>query len=67
MSPRSASFTFSASVIAEEPTIVFRMTRTAFERMQEEDPQTASAFHRLIVRVLSDRLEFANREITALL
>lgn len=57
----------AASVIADEPTVVYRLTRQAFERMQKEDPQTASTFDRLIVRVLSDRLEFANREITALL
>lgn len=57
----------AASVIAEEPTVVYRLTRQAFQRMQADDPQTASAFHRLIVRVLSDRLEFANREVAALL
>lgn len=57
----------AASVIAEQPTVAYRLTRQAFERMQAENPTTASAFHRLIVRVLSDRLEFANREIAALL
>ncbi len=57
----------TASVIADEPTVVYRLTRQAFERMQAEDAVTASAFHRLIVRVLSDRLEFANREVAALL
>jgi len=34
--------------------------------MQEEDPKAAAAFYQLIVRVLSDRLEFADREISAL-
>jgi SulP family sulfate permease len=34
--------------------------------MQAEDPKAAAAFYRLIVSVLSDRLEFANREISAL-
>ena len=55
-----------AAVIAEQPTVVYRLTRSGFERMQAKDPKAAAAFYRLIVRVLSDRLEFANREITAL-
>jgi len=55
-----------AAVIAEQPTVVYRLTRKGFDRMQAKDPKAAAAFYRLIVRVLSDRLEFANREITAL-
>ncbi len=57
----------TASVIAEEPTIVYRLTRDGFDRMQEKDPAAAAALHKLIIRLLSDRLEFANREISALL
>jgi sulfate permease, SulP family len=57
----------TASVIAEEPSVVYRLTRESFDRMQEHDPAAASVFHKLIIRLLSDRLEFANREISALL
>jgi SulP family sulfate permease len=57
----------TASVIAEEPSVVYRLTREAFDRMQTQDPAAASVFHKLIIRLLSDRLEFANREIAALL
>ena len=57
----------TASVIAEEPSVVYRLTRESFDRMQEQDPAAASVFHKLIIRLLSDRLEFANREISALL
>ena len=56
----------AAAVIAEQPTVIYRLTRKGFERMQVEDPKAAAAFYILIVRVLSDRLEFANREISAL-
>lgn len=56
----------AAAVVAEQRSVVYRLTRKSFERMQKEDPETAAAFYRLIVRVLSDRLEFANREIAAL-
>ncbi len=57
----------TASVVAESPTIVYGLSRSAFERMQKEDPMAAAAFHKMIVRALADRLEFANREISALL
>ncbi len=57
----------TASVVAEEPSVVYRLTREAFDRMQNEDAAAASVFHKLIIRLLSDRLEFANREIAALL
>jgi len=57
----------AASIIAEGPTVVYRLTREAFDRMQKEDPTAAAALHKLIIRLLSDRLEFANREISALI
>lgn len=57
----------TASVIAEEPSVVYRLTRASFDTMQAQDPGAASVFHKLIIRLLSDRLEFANREISALL
>ena len=57
----------TATVIAEEPSLIYRLTKTAFDDMQEKDPAAAFAFHKLIIRLLADRLEFANREISALL
>jgi SulP family sulfate permease len=57
----------TANVIAEEPTVVYRLTRGSFDKMQTQDPTAAAALHKLIIRLLSDRLEFANREISALL
>ncbi len=57
----------TANVVAEAPTVVYRLTRDAFDKMQEEDPAAAAALHKLIIRLLSDRLEFANREVSALL
>ncbi|MGA8434369.1 MAG: cyclic nucleotide-binding domain-containing protein, partial [Methyloceanibacter sp.] len=57
----------TATVIAEEPSVVYRLTRDSFDKMQTQNPIAASVFHKLIIRLLSDRLEFANREIAALL
>lgn len=56
-----------AAVIAEQPSILYRLTRDAFDRMKKEDPYIASAFDRMIIRLLSDRLDFANKEIAALI
>jgi sulfate permease, SulP family len=56
----------TASVIAEQPSVVYRLTREAFNAIERADPAGASAFHKLIIRLLADRLEFANREISAL-
>jgi SulP family sulfate permease len=57
----------TATVIAEEPSVIYRLTKKSFDAMQEKDPAAAVAFHKLIIRLLADRLEFANREISALL
>jgi SulP family sulfate permease len=35
--------------------------------MHAEDPAAAAVLHTLIIRLLSDRLEFANREVSALI
>ncbi len=56
----------TANVIAEQPSVVYRLTREAFNAIEQADPAGASAFHKLIIRLLADRLEFANREISAL-
>ncbi len=47
--------------------VVYKLTREAFNRMHAQDPTAAAVLHTLIIRLLSDRLEFANREISALL
>jgi len=56
----------AASVIAEEPTVVYRMERKAFNALAREHPAAAAAFQTALIRLLSDRLDFANREIAAL-
>lgn len=60
------SQTRAASVITDEPSKVCRLTRDAMARMERDDPDLSTAFHAFIVRVLADRLGFANTEIAAL-
>ncbi len=56
----------TASVVAEQPTVLYRLDRAGFRRMQQEDPLACIGFQRFVIRVLSDRLAFANSEISAL-
>jgi SulP family sulfate permease len=55
-----------ASVLADQPTVVYRLSREALERMEADAPPLAMAFHRFVVRTLAERLDFANREVAAL-
>jgi SulP family sulfate permease len=56
----------SASVICEEPTCVYRVSRAALSRMEDEEPKLAIAFHCFVVRTLADRLVGSDRTIAAL-
>ena len=56
-----------ADVVAEQPSVLYRIDRETFRRLQQEAPQLAEQFNQFIIRVLADRLEFANRETSALL
>ena len=56
----------TASVVSEGDAIVYTLTRGTMERMLAEEPDLAAQFLQFIIRALSDRVEFANREIAAL-
>ena len=56
----------SATVSSDGPVVLFTLTRANLERMRRERPDLASAFDDFIMRVLAERIDFANREIAAL-
>jgi sulfate permease, SulP family len=56
----------SATVSSDGPAVLFTLTRENFERMRRDRPDLASAFDDFILRILSDRIDFANREVVAL-
>ena len=56
----------SATVSSDGPATIFTLTRANFERMRRERPDLAGAFDDFIVRVLADRIDFANRTVAAL-
>ena len=57
----------TADVVAEAPSVVYRLSGAAIERMESEDPELAGALHRWLAGILSDRLRDSLREFDALL
>jgi sulfate permease, SulP family len=55
-----------AAVRVDETVVVYRLSFAAMERMERENPALAIAFHKFVIRTMSSRLEFANREVAAL-
>lgn len=55
-----------ASVLADEPTMIYQLQQSALVRMEKENPALAHAFHKFVIRTLASRLDFANREVAAL-
>jgi SulP family sulfate permease len=55
-----------ASVRADQPTIAYRMTQQSLTQMEKNDAELAYAFHKLVIRTLAARLDFANREVASL-
>jgi sulfate permease, SulP family len=56
----------SATVSSDGPVTLYTMTRNNFEKMRGERPDLANVFDDFILRILADRIEFANRQIAAL-
>lgn len=54
------------SLIADEPTTLYRLTRSGLEALAARDPALAAAFHRLVVRNMAGRLAHLTRELEAL-
>ncbi len=57
----------TASVVATSDTTVFALDRRAYDALATEDPALARALLEFVVRIQADRVEFANREIAALI
>jgi SulP family sulfate permease len=55
-----------ASVRADQQTVAYRMSRAAMTRMEQDEPTLAYAFHKLVIRTLAERLDFANREVASI-
>jgi SulP family sulfate permease len=59
--------TRTASVVADWPTIAYRLNQEALSKMEEQEPELAAAFHEFVARMLSERLVAATRTLRAVL
>lgn len=57
----------TASVVADRPSIVYRLSRNALKEMEKNDPEIAAFLHQWIASLLAERLAENNRTIEALL
>jgi SulP family sulfate permease len=57
----------SASVTANEESVLYRLTRESIARMEQDRPDLAAAFHRFIITLLSTRLMQTNRMVETLM
>ncbi|MGE5506529.1 MAG: SulP family inorganic anion transporter [Actinomycetota bacterium] len=56
----------SASVVADEPCVCYRLSQAGLERMQTTAPAVAALFHREMARRLADRLRHTDLMVKAL-
>lgn len=56
----------SATVSSDGPAKLFTLSRANFERMRKERPDLACAYDDFIVSTMADRVDTANRSLTAL-
>lgn len=57
----------SATVIADMPTIAYFLSREALSKMEDEDPNLATAFHKFMVTFVGKRLLSSNVTLQALM
>lgn len=57
----------SASAIAARPSVVYRLTASALEAMEADDPQLAALLHRWMAGLLAERVAQTNLTVEALL
>jgi SulP family sulfate permease len=57
----------SASVIADQPSNLYHLSKESFEKMEQKNTQLASIFHRFIVSLMAERLKYREKELRSLL
>ena len=57
----------TASVITDQPTTYFRLTRDTLHEMRRHDPALASALDEFMLHLLAERLVSLNKTVEALL
>jgi SulP family sulfate permease len=57
----------SASIVTNQPSTVYYLSRASLAQLEEVEPRVAAAFHKYIAQLLSERVSFANDALQALL
>lgn len=56
----------SASVIADEPSVVYSLSRSGLESLEATHPDAANDFHRIIIHLLSERVTHLIRTVNTI-
>jgi SulP family sulfate permease len=56
----------TASVVADVPTTLYRLSRDSLQQMEKETPQAATTLHRLLAHLLSERVTHLVKTVGAL-
>jgi len=56
----------TASVVADQPSVIYSLSSEALKKMESDDPESASIFHRMMVLLLSERVAHLSRTVGAL-
>ena len=56
----------TADVVADMPTVVYRLSVTQLKSMETTDPDVASALHRIIIHLLAERVVHLITTVNAL-
>jgi SulP family sulfate permease len=56
----------TAAIIADEPSIVYRLNIERLRAMEKSDPEAASTLHQIIIHLLSERVTHLVRTVNAL-
>ena len=56
----------TAAVVADEPTVVYILSRAELQQLEQTDPESASVLHRIFVHLLAERVTHLIRAVNAL-
>jgi SulP family sulfate permease len=56
----------TASVVADEPTVVYRLSRAWLQELEKTDAEAANALHRIVIHMLGQRVRHLTKVVSAL-
>ena len=56
----------TASVVADEPSVLFRLDRPAIQKLALEDPRGHALLHELLARLIAERVAHLTSAVRAL-